>query len=139
MKIDRDYYQKISYRHSKGQLEKEKCLEILKKDKSKKLISFTKIKHHRAITYKCLRCGKKYTKKIEEFKCYPKCHICEKESFGKKSVVLETRKITPLEEYSGVYCKIKFRCSDCNFIWKATPYAILNGNKCPKCNKRKSI
>ena len=125
--------------HSKGQLEKEECLEILRKDKTKKLISFTKLKHQRAITYQCLCCGRKYTKKLCDFKYYPKCYDCEKESQKKSNLLfleeLKDREIIPLEEYGGAYCKIKFRCGDCGFIWKTTPHTILNGTGCPKCNR----
>ena len=140
-------YLVINCCHSKGELEKQQCVEVIRRDKNKKLISFSKKimnnKHpQRVITYQCLMCGRKYTKKLCDFLSYPKCYDCEKVSQKKGHDEflreVEGKKIEPLEKYNGAYQKIKFRCNECGFIWSTRPHSILTGTGCPKCNRGKS-
>ena len=43
--------------------------------------------------------------------------------------------VEPLEKYIGRDKKIKHKCLVCGNIWDVRPYNILQGNKCPECQK----
>ena len=44
------------------------------------------------------------------------------------------KNIEILEKYKGNAIKIKCRCLKDDYIWSATPNALLNGTSCPKCS-----
>ena len=122
---------------SKSQKLKEQCLAV--KSNDIKIVSFSKYKQQRKITYQCLHCGKNTTKTLGEFLKNHTCYYCNRYT-GKKSHEqfeqdLIGRGITALEQYDGAYNPIKFKCNSCGFIWKTKPHTILNGCGCPRCNR----
>lgn len=50
----------------------------------------------------------------------------------------KTDTLIPLEEYTGVYNKIKVLCTECNNPFDVTPHSLLNGTGCPICGKKKA-
>ncbi|WP_206459459.1 hypothetical protein [Anaerovorax sp. IOR16] len=49
------------------------------------------------------------------------------------------KNIEPLEEYLGVFIKMKVKCKICENIWYTTPNSLLHGKSgCSECNKIKS-
>lgn len=53
--------------------------------------------------------------------------------------VKETRpNVNVLEEYKGTNVAILHKC-ECENIWKATPYAVLRGDRCRKCSGNEKL
>lgn len=44
--------------------------------------------------------------------------------------------VEPLEKYSGMLTKIKFKYNDCGYIWEVTPHNLFRNKKCQRCNKK---
>lgn len=82
------------------------------------------------------------------------CPFCDKSDSIKKNRLTEAqfksklyavnKTIINLDTYVKANLKIRFKCTVCGCIWKATPNNILRGKGCPKCNikemsRRKSL
>lgn len=46
--------------------------------------------------------------------------------------------VEPLEKYSKMSMKIKVRCKTCGYTWEKLPQALLIGQGCPKCGRKKA-
>lgn len=67
----------------------------------------------------------------------PKCagNIKKTTEDLKKELELINPDIICLDEYQGYETKIQFKGLKCNHVWETTPASILQGNRCPECNK----
>ena len=82
---------------------------------------------HRSTGTSCPKCATK-----ENAQRLISAHALE---FGKRfrAVNRNHDKIDLLEEYSGIWKKIKCYCKVCGHIWSTTPANLLDGCGCPSC------
>ena len=102
------------------------------------------------IIVKCICCGNVWTPKaysLLQGRGCPKC--CHKRGAqnnkgktGLKSPDGFRSELSQIDdsieligEYINTHTDIKCRCSRCNHIWSAKPYALLQGHGCPRCAK----
>lgn len=75
----------------------------------------------------------------------PKCadrnnglrHSILKEEFLMRLQKVWGTLIEYVEGYVNLSTKCKFRCTECNTLWEAIPYNILNGTGCPVCARKR--
>ena len=98
------------------------------------------------IKLKCLICGNEWYSTpntlLSQKEGCPNCaqkiraqkNTKTNEDFLKELNVVNSN-IVPLEEYSGICKKIKFKCLICNNEWYSTPNNLLHNKGCPNCKK----
>jgi len=64
----------------------------------------------------------------------PRCSNCEKYTNGNFDEKIKGRPILRIGDYVKAHTKIEFKCLDCQHVWRAKPYKILDGRGCPRCN-----
>ncbi len=99
-----------------------------------------------AIKCRCLTCGEEFFAKPQVLLAGGLCPACYRafkarkyrktnarflEELAKKNPTVE-----PLQEYQTAVTRIRCRCRTCGHEWEAVPTKLLNGSKCPACNKR---
>ena len=107
------------------------------------------VNYNTEIRFKCNTCGNIW--RASPHRIFKTKHICNKCAIKKgaelcsktlrksNSKFIEELKIVnpniePLEDYMGLYTKIKFKCKVCDTEWENKPSCVLRGSGCPKCN-----
>lgn len=74
------------------------------------------------------------------------CQYCEGNKINKDHIIYKKeleekypKKFTLLSDYINIKTRIKVRCNDCGFIYKANPNNLIRNGVCPKCKKSLSI
>lgn len=97
------------------------------------------------IPVRCSKCGFVWTPRGQDLLSGRSCKRCSQAARHEARmqqgniIFLERIKeknpaITPLEKYQGSDQKIWFKCSLCKHVWQTSPYNIVHGHGCPKCN-----
>jgi len=87
---------------------------------------------------KCGKCGHVWNPRFNNVKdsdrgC-PACVGVAKHTYEEVKQICIEKRIEVLEEYSGVYTKMKCKCMKCSYTWEPTFSSIKNKNYgCPKC------
>ena len=102
---------------------------------------------HTLLTIKCNDCGSIISKRIDEFKRLKRmCPVCMKPSTGGQYSKLTTDEFkevlynkygnlyTVESEYTGTKNKILIKHTTCGQIFKTTPWNMVRGRGCNKCN-----
>ena len=102
--------------------------------------SYINTKHK--IHVKCNICGYEYYPRPNAILTqHTGCPACKKnlkytnETFDNKLKQLNILNIERLDNYINNNSPIRFKCKECNYIWKTKPLHILNGRRCPHCKQ----
>lgn len=95
---------------------------------------------NKKIKCKCIACGYVWDVKPHVLKRGSGCPFCNSSQKTNEQFISElsnlNENIKPLEEYTGIFNEIKFRCKKCNNEWNAKPSNIKRSPRCPYCEKR---
>lgn len=67
-----------------------------------------------------------------------KSRLKSNDDFKKELKEKTNGRLISLEKYINIDTKILFRCNDCNYEWKTTPYYALK-NRCPQCSGKRRL
>lgn len=121
--------------------------EITKKYGNKYTLLTRYIKSNIKVQVKCNVCGNIFYIRPNNFLCGEGCPHCgrlkgfknETLSDNKFKSILDSKfsgNILPLDRYSKIKNKIRFKCLTCGYIWKTTPDTIIRAKGCPRCVKK---